>query len=308
MVDHKKIILENKQKPGLLRDDRVDTVFCVGNGESRKGFDLERLRKYGKIYACNAIYREFKPDVLIAVDHGIIHEIYHSEYAIHNECYFRNWNIDDEKNYNQRVYGSNNYDDIQHAKKFDFVKTNPKLSNKFVCHGSNLTGIIRSTKHNHSLAKKYEQDKKIFVSWLYPSGDKATNIKEYQGGNDLGWAAGPTATWIAVEQNIPKEVYLIGHDLNSKNNKVNNLYKGTPNYLGPDKGATTSSNWIQQLTAMFQSNPDITFYKIDRKPVTDQPIEGDKVNIIHHQWSNFDNVKYITYEQFEKRLDKMPTL
>ena len=31
-------------------------VFCIGNGESRQGFDLEKLRPHGKIYGCNAIY------------------------------------------------------------------------------------------------------------------------------------------------------------------------------------------------------------------------------------------------------------
>ena len=28
----------------------VKRVFCIGNGESRKEFDLEKLRPYGKIY------------------------------------------------------------------------------------------------------------------------------------------------------------------------------------------------------------------------------------------------------------------
>ena len=59
---------------------------------------------------------------------------------------------------------------------------------------------------------------------------------------------------------------------------------------------------------MFQGNPDITFYKVDRKPVTQKPTDGDKVNIIRNQWSSFDNVRYITYDQFEKRLDKMAKL
>ena len=27
-------------------------IFCIGNGESRKNFDLERLRPFGKIYSC----------------------------------------------------------------------------------------------------------------------------------------------------------------------------------------------------------------------------------------------------------------
>ena len=29
-------------------------AFIIGNGESRKNFDLTTLKKYGKIYACNA--------------------------------------------------------------------------------------------------------------------------------------------------------------------------------------------------------------------------------------------------------------
>ena len=29
-------------------------VFIIGNGESRKDFDLTKLREHGKIYACNA--------------------------------------------------------------------------------------------------------------------------------------------------------------------------------------------------------------------------------------------------------------
>ena len=66
-------------------------VFCLGNGESRKDVNLDALKPHGKIYGCNALYREYTPDVLVAVDQGIIHEIYHSGYAFKNECYFRNW-------------------------------------------------------------------------------------------------------------------------------------------------------------------------------------------------------------------------
>jgi hypothetical protein len=66
-------------------------VFCIGNGESRTGFDLETLRGHGKIYGCNAIYRDFMPDVLIGVDHGIMHEIYHAGVAQKIPCWFRDW-------------------------------------------------------------------------------------------------------------------------------------------------------------------------------------------------------------------------
>ena len=69
----------------------MNRVFCIGNGESRKSLDLLQLKPHGKIYGCNALYRDFTPDVLIAVDMGIMHEIYHSGYAYENQCYFRNW-------------------------------------------------------------------------------------------------------------------------------------------------------------------------------------------------------------------------
>ena len=68
-----------------------DNVFCIGNGESRKGFDLEQLRPYGKIYGCNALYRDFLPDALICVDHGIMHEVYHAGVAQKIPCYIRKW-------------------------------------------------------------------------------------------------------------------------------------------------------------------------------------------------------------------------
>lgn len=50
-------------------------LFIIGNGESRKNFDLNVLRNKGCIIGCNAIYRDFKPDILISVDRSMIKEI-----------------------------------------------------------------------------------------------------------------------------------------------------------------------------------------------------------------------------------------
>jgi hypothetical protein len=47
------------------------------------------LKKYGKIYGCNALYRSFAPDVLIATDPGISAEIQQSGYALKNVFYTR---------------------------------------------------------------------------------------------------------------------------------------------------------------------------------------------------------------------------
>ena len=59
--------------------------FIIGNGKSRDGFDLEQLRKYGSIYGCNALYRDFTPDYLVAIDEAIIKEITHSDFDM--ECF-----------------------------------------------------------------------------------------------------------------------------------------------------------------------------------------------------------------------------
>ena len=55
-------------------------AFIIGNGKSREGFDLEQLRPYGDIYGCNALYRDFEPDWLIAIDDAITKEIQESKF------------------------------------------------------------------------------------------------------------------------------------------------------------------------------------------------------------------------------------
>jgi hypothetical protein len=47
------------------------TAFVLGNGLSRTAVSAEWLSNYGKIYGCNALHREFTPDVLVATDKPI---------------------------------------------------------------------------------------------------------------------------------------------------------------------------------------------------------------------------------------------
>ena len=46
----------------------IDTAVCLGNGQSRQGLDLNKLKKYSTVIGCNAIYRDFEPDILVALD------------------------------------------------------------------------------------------------------------------------------------------------------------------------------------------------------------------------------------------------
>ena len=64
-------------------------AFVLGNGKSRVGIDLHALKKYGAIYGCNALYREFDPDVLVSTDPGISREIQASGWPLNRRHYTR---------------------------------------------------------------------------------------------------------------------------------------------------------------------------------------------------------------------------
>lgn len=54
-------------------EDKVKCVpkgnaYVIGNGPSRKDFDLNKLKATGQTYGCNAIYRDFMPDFIFSVD------------------------------------------------------------------------------------------------------------------------------------------------------------------------------------------------------------------------------------------------
>jgi len=65
-------------------EDKVNAVprgnaYIIGNGPSRKGFDLNRLKATGQTYGCNAIYRDFMPDFIFSVDTKITIEMVENE-------------------------------------------------------------------------------------------------------------------------------------------------------------------------------------------------------------------------------------
>ena len=65
-------------------EDKVKAVptgnaYCIGNGPSRKEFDLNLLKGSGQTYGCNALYRDFKSDFLFSVDANMSREISESK-------------------------------------------------------------------------------------------------------------------------------------------------------------------------------------------------------------------------------------
>jgi hypothetical protein len=65
------------------------TAFVLGNGVSRQNIDLTKLRQHGPIYGCNALYREYTPDVLVATDRPIATAIQESGYSARHRFYTR---------------------------------------------------------------------------------------------------------------------------------------------------------------------------------------------------------------------------
>ena len=75
----------------------AEVAFVLGNGESRKGIDIDNLKKHGTVFACNGVYRTDKPDFLIAVDPKMVLEIAESDYLLQNKVY-SNFNAQYNKN------------------------------------------------------------------------------------------------------------------------------------------------------------------------------------------------------------------
>jgi hypothetical protein len=68
------------------QNPKDEIAFVLGNGKSRLRLNHFNLSSHGTVYACNAIYREFEPDHLIAVDVKMVNEIiasgYHKKHAV----------------------------------------------------------------------------------------------------------------------------------------------------------------------------------------------------------------------------------
>ena len=275
----------------------MSNVFCIGNGESRKDFNLDLLKPHGKIYGCNALYREYTPDVLVSVDHGIMHEIYQSGYCYKNDTWFRDWTTVPDHMYESMVYAGLTKIDIEELNKWHIKNENKRTDEKeFVMHGANLSGLVTILKQNKDKFQKRISQNVLCVSWV-KENDKTKNIMDIMPNNrDLGWAAGPTSGYIAIKKENPTTVYLIGHDLNSTTGKVNNLYKGSKYYVIPEHGPTPSVNWVTQWKQLFTQNPHINFYKVNTN------MKGeDRVNTKIYEWNEIKNIHYITYENL---LDK----
>jgi len=84
-TSHEMVPKPNNNK--IKSNERSSVAFVLGNGVSRKGIDLYTLKTQGTVYGCNALYREFSPDYLVAVDVKMVNEICKKKYQLNNEVW-----------------------------------------------------------------------------------------------------------------------------------------------------------------------------------------------------------------------------
>ena len=284
----------------------MSDVFCIGNGESRKGVDLNIYRKYGKLYGCNALTRDMIPDVVTAVDNGIMHEIYHKGIAYQVPCYFRHWNKLPSMTYDMMRRDSGlNDKQMQYMLDKGLMVSNERTDKTplFVMHGSAVSGMANVVKKTGEVEKKNVNVNNIYVSWIDPDKDKTHTLdevmKDRQGPKDLGWAAGPSSGYVACKRELPdlKRVFMLGHDLFSHSLHVNNMYKSTKHYVTAEHQPTPAVNWIRQWKELFLRFKEVEFYKVqlpfDNNNKTTHPVDD---------WLGIKNIHYIDYPTLDKML------
>jgi len=78
------------------------------------------------------------------------------------------------------------------------------------------------------------------------------------------WGSGPYALLLSATMN-PTECHLIGFDLQSTTSTVNNIYKGTENYVDKNHRPVDPRYWLKQNAKVFELFPDIQFTIYNRE-------------------------------------------
>ena len=99
------------------------------------------------------------------------------------------------------------------------------------------------------------------------------------------WGSGPYAVLVASVLGF-QNITLLGFDLYGNKEKVNNIYKNTPNYSKGDTRAVDHSFWLYQIQQVFLTYPE-TNYKIVNISDWAMPSEWKKDNITFENIDSF---------------------
>jgi hypothetical protein len=271
----------------------MNKALVIGNGESRAWFRPHGY--YSRIFdeevvtwGCNAIYRDGAVHNLVAIDYGMQQEIYDSGYCLDNPEYgdtkvihFANWSPVPADVADMMFMGY----DIPEA----FIHRSKNRTDQCVISGKDPVTlqekIETAIKMNpnldmNDLKLKMEKDVGVWITYVEPKDDVVPI------NYPVGWSAGNTALYLACQHGAEK-VYVLGFDLSSYDQPLNNMYKGTNNYLPVDAKGFNPVNWYNQMRAVFRefSLYDTKFYLVDSTAKFDE-----------------DNVSFITKNELCEEL------
>ena len=229
--------------------------IVYGNGESRPKDNIIG-GEWATTWGCNAIFRDFTVDNLVSVDYAMQQEIYESGYALKNKCWFTDWELlPAEFNISMMLAGNKDpvYETWQGNKKSCVVQ------------GKTIDSVQRVMEEiliynpqldKDDLRKKLEKDVGLYVTWVDEYNDQVVNI-DYP----KGWSAGNTALYLACKYGAD-EVYMVGFDGSNYAEPINNIYKGSRNYLAADSRGFNTTNWDNQFKLVKRDFPNVQFYKV----------------------------------------------
>ena len=223
-----------------------DTVFVLGNGLSRKNIDPYELK--GTVVGCNACYRDFEPDVLCAIDAGVIFDIVEHIGKEHynTEFYFTHdsWNPLPAETRNNLM-----------LEEGSVTKETKHRSKEFVV----ISGFDEEIENTVN-----------YIMWV-PEGVIIKNMMCTQSEGRVGRNTGTAAVYVACRDFNPKKIYLLGFDHQS--DKYDNLYANTSHYYKSDSHGwnksdsgswkSTHKGWTDELLKVVREFPEIDFYWVN---------------------------------------------
>ncbi len=256
-------------------------ALVIGNGESRSWFKPchQDIGDNSVItWGCNALYRDGYVHNLVSVDYGMQQEIYDSGYCLDNPEYgdiknvhFANWSPVPSEVADMMFMGF----DIPES----FIHKSKKRTAQCVISGKDPTTLQEKIKvamdmnphlDMNDLKLKMEKDVGVWITYV-EEDDIVSNI-DYP----IGWSTGNTALHLAAQAQ-PSEIYILGYDLSSYDKPLNNIYKGTDNYLPADTKGFNPDNWYNQMKAVFR---EFSLYDIDFFLVN-STLEFEEQNVKH---------------------------
>ena len=104
------------------------------------------------------------------------------------------------------------------------------------------------------LRKKMEKDIGLFITWI----EKDDQVEEID--FPKGWSLGILHYTLLVK--VVQKKCICGFDGSNYSEPINNIYKGSKNYLPADSRGLNTINWDNQFRMIELEYPNVKFYRV----------------------------------------------